>query len=189
LADNYLHGNKTGIGCFNNAATATVNDSRIEVASFADKIEGNGVAMYVGGGISQVSNATANRNITTLSFWGTFIRNNNAVPMPTELHVDVGAAYIPCGVYSFGGLSASNNGINLTSDNKLQISFSGCEITNNNSPDINVYGAWSPLQASLAGTNNLVEVYLNGISVNAIVSAIPCVPAEPAGTNVVNIVR
>lgn len=185
LAENYFHGNRTGIGTFNNAATATVNDSRIEVTSSADRIEGNGVGLYVGGGISQVSNATANRNTTTLNFLGTFIRNNNPLPMPPELRVDVGAAFTTCGIYSFGGLSTTNNGTNLTSDNKLQLSFSGCEITNNNSPDINVYGAWCPSQALLAGTNNLVEIYLNGISANVV--DIPSVPVEPGGTNVVNV--
>ena len=39
------------------------------------------------------------------------------------------------------------------------------------------------------GTNNLLEIYLYGISANAIVDAEACIPAEPSGTNVVNVYR
>ena len=189
MKQNYLHGNKTGIGAFNNAATATVNNSRIEITSNADKIEGNGVGLYMGGGISQVATASGNGNSTTANFYGSLIRYNNPVPLPPPLHPDVGASYTPCGIYTFGGMSVTDGGYNKTSNNTLKLNFWDCDISNNNSPDINVYGAWCPPLATLAGTNNLVEIYLNGISANANDVTTPSVPIEPAGTNVVSIFR
>ena len=188
MEENYLHGNKVGVGAFNNAASVTVNNSRIELTSVADKIEGNGVGLYMGAGLSQAATALGNGNTTTVDVYGSFIRNNNPVPMPPELRPDV-SAYTPCGIYLYGGFSSSNGGNNKTSNNTLKLSFWGCDISNNNSPDINAYGAWCPPQALLAGTNNLVEIHLNGISANASVVSLPSVPIEPAGTNIVNIFR
>ena len=188
LLENYLHGNKVGVGAFNNGASSSVINSSIEVTSHADRIEENGVGLYLGGGLSQVATAFGSDNITIFEAHGSSIRNNNPVPMPPELLPNV-SVYTPCGIYTFGGISTSVGGNNRSSNNTLKVSFWGCDISDNNSPDINVFGAWCLPQASLAGTNNLVEIHLNGNSANAIVAATPSVPAEAGGTNMVNIIR
>ena len=41
----------------------------------------------------------------------------------------------------------------------------------------------------LAGTNNVVNIHLYGVSANATVNATSSLPGEPAGTNTVNIFR
>ena len=76
-------------------------------------------------------------------------------------------------------------------DNKLDVSFYGCVIEGNaGNAQILAYGAHStyPLPAP-AGTGNATNIYLHGISANATISAIASFPAEPAGTNTVNVYR
>jgi hypothetical protein len=43
MRKNYIHGNKIGLLTFSSAQTATVINSRIEITSYADRIEGNGM--------------------------------------------------------------------------------------------------------------------------------------------------
>ena len=186
MATNYIHGNRVGFRAFNNAATSTVNDGSITVNSNADRIEGNGLAMYVAGGLSQASSALANGNQTHLEFHGTIIRNNNPAPMPPEL-LPLEASIPPGGIFAVGGISTVAD--NKASNNQFIVSFWGCDISGNNGTDINAFGAWSRTPVLLPGINNNAEIYLYGISTNANVVAIPCVPFEPAGTNVVNVVR
>ena len=78
---------------------------------------------------------------------------------------------------------------NRASNNLLRLEFWDCDISNNNGTDIYAYGAWSAPLALLAGTNNRAEIYLHGLSANATVVAVASVPAESAGTNVVNVFR
>ena len=188
MKENYLHGNKVGLGGFNNGGQASVSNNRIEINSHADRIEGNGVGMYFGGATSQVATALATNNTTIVNAHGTKIQYNNPVPLPALLKPDV-PGFIPTGIYAFGGRSSSAQGYNKSSNNTLKINFWGCKISDNNSPDITAIGAWCQPQAILAGTNNLVEIHLNGVSKKARVDAIASSPTEPAGTNVVNIFR
>jgi hypothetical protein len=189
LLENYIYGNRVGVGAFNNAASSTVINSSIEVTSHADHIEENGVGLFLGGGLSQVATALGNGNTTIFEAYGSSIRNNNPSPMPPELLPNIPIVYIPCGIYTFGGISTSVAGNNKSSDNTLKINFLGCDISDNNSPDINAFGAFCQPQALLAGTNNLVEIQINGNSTNVTAVATPSIPAEPAGTNIVNIYR
>ncbi|HVE60489.1 MAG TPA: hypothetical protein VNA26_01630 [Chitinophagaceae bacterium] len=188
LKNNNIHGNRVGLGAFQNGASSSVINSRIEVTSYADRIEENGVGMYVGGGASQVPAAIVNGNTTIIEVHGSSIRNNNPVPLPAILRPDV-PGFTPCGIYMFGGRSSNIQGNNKASDNTLRVSFWGSDIADNNLPHVLAFGAWCQPQALLAGTNNLVEVYLNGVSKKATVEATPSFPTEPAGTNMVNIFR
>ncbi len=188
LKENYLHGNKVGLGGFNNGGQASVSNNRIEINSHADRIEGNGVGMFFGGATSQVATALATNNTTIVNAHGTKIQFNNPMPLPPLLKPDI-IGFIPTGIYAVGGRSSSVQGYNKSSNNTLKIFFWGCKISDNNSPDITAIGAWCQPQAILAGTNNLVEIHLNGVSKKAMVDAIPSSPTEPAGTNVVTIIR
>ncbi len=182
---NYIHGNRVGFRAFNNAATSTVNNSSVTIVSNADVIEGNGLGMYINGGLTQVSSAFANGNQTHLEFYGSAIRNNNPQPMPSEI-LPVEANIPRGGIFVAGGNSTGSN--NMASDNKLIAKFWGAVISGNTA-DINAYGAWSRAPATIPGINNLAEIYLDGVSAFAIVAATNCEPAEFAGTNVVRILR
>jgi hypothetical protein len=186
--ENYLHGNKVGLGAFNNGGQGPVNNNLIEITSRADRIEENGVGMYFGGGVSQVPAALASGNTTIVNAFGTSIRNNNPVPLPAHLRPEV-IGFSPCGIYMVGGRSSHILGNNKSSNNTLSVSFSGCTIANNNSPEILAFGAWCQPQAVLAGTNNLIEIYFKGVSKQATVTAFPSMPEEPAASNVVNVFR
>ena len=184
LRENYIHGNKVGVGAFNNAASVTVINSRIELTSHADRIEGNGIGMYLAGGVSQVAAALGNGNATVIEMHGSSIRNNNPVPMPPELQPVV-ASVIPCGIQAESGFSTTGG---TASNNTLNASFWGCDISENHGTDINALGAYS-ISGSPAGANNVVEIHLDGVSKKAAVVATPSSPAEPAGTNIVSILR
>jgi hypothetical protein len=189
MKENYIHGNKVGILVGNNAIGRTVINSKIDILSHADRFEGNGVALDPSGGVSQAATAFANNNSVGMRLYGSTIRNNNPLPLPAALQPVNGAT--PGGIYAAGGYSstAGANGYNKTSNNKLLIELHGCEVSNNNGIDIYAYGAWCQPASLLAGTGNIVEISLFGISTNATVDAIPSFPFEPAGTNQVIVSR
>ena len=185
MKENYIHTNRVGFRAFSNAATSTINNGTVNVISHADRIEVNGMGMYINGGLTQAASAFANGNQTYLEFYGSTIRNNNPIPMPQEIKPL--ETIIPIGgIFAVGG--NSTGGDNKASDNKLIVKFWGTDISGNDT-DIYAFGAWSRPPALVPGLNNVTEIYLNGVSANAIVAATHCVPVEPAGTNVVNIFR
>jgi hypothetical protein len=178
LRGNYIHGNKIGLRSFNNNSNGTnTNNCVITIQSHADKFEENGIGVYVLAGLSQVPPTTANNNSLSFEAHGTKIENNRG-PLPPE-------ATPACGMYAAGGLSFSGG---TTSNNKLSVKLWGCSFSDNNGADIIAFGAVS-YTALVAGTNNLTEIFLQGVSKKAYVIATPSQPAEPAGTNVVRIIR
>jgi len=185
MKKNYIHANRVGFRAFSNAATSTVINGIVNVTSQGDKIENNGMGMYINGGLTQVASAFANGNKTNLEFYGSMIKNNNPVPMPPEIKPL--ETIIPIGgIFAVGGNSAG--GDNKASDNKLIAKFWGTDISGNGT-DIYAFGAWCRPPATIPGINNLAEIYLYGISGNAVVTATPCVPFEPAGTNILSVYR
>jgi hypothetical protein len=86
MKENYIHTNRVGFRAFSNAATSTVNNGTVNVISHADRIEGNGMGMYINGGLTQVASAFANGNQTHLEFYGSMIRNNNRYPCRRKLN-------------------------------------------------------------------------------------------------------
>ena len=189
MRNNYIHGNKVGILAFSSAQTITLANCVIDVKSYNDRIEGNGVGIDPNAGVNQASTTTANNNFTSFKMYGTSIRDNNPSPLPPALTPVNGA--LPGGIYAAAAYNSVNNisGFNRASDNTMRLEFHGCDISNNGAVDIYAYGAWSPPATVLAGSNNLLDVYLYGLSANAIVNSAASEPVEPAGTNVVNVVR
>ncbi len=183
LKNNYLHDNRVGVGAFNNASNSTVLNSRIDVASHADRIERNGIGMYLGGGLAQLSTIQSNGNATHVEMHGSSITNNNPQPLPPALQPGVGGV-VPCGIHAFGGASSTGG----ASGNLLTIKLWGCKVSENNGTDIYAFGAHS-VSATPAGINNRLEIELNGVSKKASVQATPSFPTEPAGTNTVNVIR
>jgi hypothetical protein len=182
LHGNYVHGNKVGMGAWNNNSVNTVtNSNSISIQSNGDRFDENGIGIFLNAGLNQGTTTTANENFLQLEAQGTSIQNNIGVPPPYLFNP------VTCGIYAAGGLSLRGGAADV-SGNRLEISLWGCPISGNLGRDITAYGAFSN-SAILAGTNNVVNIYLHGVTANATVNATPSFPAEPAGTNTVNIFR
>ena len=188
MRKNYIHGNKVGLLTFCSAQTTTVINSRIEITSHGDRIEGNGCGIDFTGAVNQTTTTVANNNTAILKMNGSSISNNNPAGAPQLAPVN-GA--FPGAMTLTAGYSNVNNigGYDRASNNTMIVECTGCTISNNGPTDIYAHAAWCQPACVLAGSNNLLEIYLKGSSANAIVDAAASVPAEPTGTNVVNVYR
>ena len=188
MKNNYLHGNKIGILAFSTTGALSISNCTIKIKSYGDNIEGNGVGIDPSAGVNQSATTTSNNNTTVIEMFGSSIRNNNPPGTPHLLPVN-GA--LPGGIFAASAYNSVNSfsGYNRASNNTMKLSFYGCDISNNNGTDIHAYGAWGFPAVTLPGSNNLLDIYLHGISANAIVNAVSCEPVEPGGTNVINVYR
>jgi hypothetical protein len=176
MQNNYIHGCKIGILNFNSPLSLPIDNCSLDITSHNDRIEDNGCGLDLSAG-SGAGSIYANNGSVTVKMYGATIKNNG-VPQ----RVPNNGALLS-GMYTAGAYGA------IASNNVLKISLWGCDISNNNNaPDIYAYGAFSPT-AAVAGINNRFDLYLYGISANARVESGASVPIEPAGTNVVNVVR
>lgn len=173
LKGNYVHGNKLGFRCFNTATSS----ASITIKSTADRFEDNGMGCSFNAGASTSATAIANGNVIKFDAYGDSFRDNHG-PSPDGTPV--------AGIYANGGLSVV--AANSASNNRLEINLWGCLFLNNTGSDMNAFGAYS-YTPSLAGTNNVVEIHLYNESRNATVVTTASLPAESAGTNIVNIYR
>jgi hypothetical protein len=183
LHDNYVHGNRMGIRAFNIVA----NQCNITIQSKDDRFEENGTGLVLNGAFNEYPNFTVNDNFLSFEAHGTTILNNLGVPsLPTG-----SAKVIPGGILAIGAQVSANSFPGTASGNRLEIDLKDCRIENNALPyDINAFGARSTYpSANPAGTNNVVTIALHGLSENATVGVTPSFPAEPAGTNVVNLLQ
>lgn len=173
LIGNYVHGNKLGFRCFNTATSS----ASITIYSLSDRFEDNRTGCSFNAGASTSATSIANGNLIKFDAYGDSFRDNHG-PSPDGTPV--------AGIYAGGGLSTTT--ANSTSNNRLEINLWGCLFLNNTGSDISAFGANSNTP-SLAGTNNILEIHLYNESRNATVVATASLPAEPAGTNIVNIFR
>ena len=176
MKGNYIHGCRIGVLYFASGLGNNVENCSLDLISNEDHIEGNGCGIDLSGGTSNAP-VLANNNIVTAQMYGSTIKENGLAQFPPNNNAH------PGGIDIAGGWG--NNG---ASNNSLTVKLWGCDISNNNGTDIYAYGAFSP-SAVIAGTNNRLDLYLYGLSANAIVNAHPSIPTEPAGTNVVNVYR
>jgi hypothetical protein len=188
MKDNFVHSNKVGIVSFNGGLNNSIMNCKTEIISYRDRLEGNGCAMDPCGATNGSSTMFANNNSFSLKMFGSVIKDNNP-PGHSELIPTNGA--LPGGVFAAGGFNSLNNvsAFNTVSGNSAILKFWGCTFSNNNAPDFYAYGLWSATNAVLAGTNNVLEIYLNGVSANATVQSLASIPVDPAGTNLVNVYR
>jgi len=179
LSRNYIHDNKAGLIISNISS----QHCAIEIKSYDNRVENNGVGLAMRAGFNESTSSISN----SLKFdaYATSVKNNTGSPAPPFSNP-------ACGVFAAGGGSMLLFGLPGTvNDNKLDVSFYGCVIEGNaGNAQILAYGAHStyPLPAP-AGTGNATNIYLHGISANATISATASFPAEPAGTNTVNVYR
>jgi len=174
MKGNYVHGCRVGVLNFNAGLNNSIENCKLDLTSYNDRIEGNGSGLDLGGG-SGSGIIYGDNNTTTVKMYGTTIQNNGQSQFP------------PNNGAFFTGISAAA-GWNTASNNILTVSLFGCNISNNNGTDIHANGSFNTT-GSVGGTNNLLEIHLYGLSANAIVDAAASIPAEPAGTNIVNVYR
>jgi hypothetical protein len=180
LNGNNVHGNIIGMRVFNNNGNANTktDNSSISIQSNADKFDENKLGMYMVAGSNRGANSTVNGNLLSFEAHGTSIQNNQGIqPDPITS---------PCGIYLTGGLSTLAN--SDASNNMLELKLTGCTISGNENKDIIAFGAFSTI-ATPAGTSNIVEIHLQGVSKKASIETTPSKPAEPAGTNKVNLFK
>jgi len=175
MKGNYIHDCKIGVLNFNAGLGNPIDNCSLDITSHSDRIEDNGCGLDLSAGSGGGSVYSNNGSVTVKIFGGTI--KNNGVP---QLLPNNGA--LLSGIYAAAAYGAT------ASNNVLNINLFGCDISNNNASDIYAYGAFSPT-AVIAGVNNRFDLYLHGLSANATIESAVSVPAEPAGTNVLNIYR
>jgi hypothetical protein len=181
LEGNNVHGNKVGLRGFTNNANNTNSDfGSITIHSKNDHFDDNGVGIIIAAGVNQGTTTTANNNFLYFEAHGTTIKNNRGV-LPPDLIPPP-----PCGMYVLGGFSVKGA---VTSDNRLEISLSDCPFSGNKGSDIIGFGALSSSATNPAGNNNVVAIELRGISKSVTPVTTASSPAEPAGTNTINVFR
>jgi len=180
LKKNYVHGNIRGMRVFNNNGNQAIQqlNSSIVIKSQADKFEENQTGINLDGGSNGDTGGTLNDNLVIFDAYGTTIQNNRGIVQdPITL---------PCGIRLVAG-SKGPNGSDV-SNNKVIMKLTDCNVSGNQDFDIRAYGAFSN-NATVAGTKNIVEIHLHGISNSATVLPDDSFPAEPAGTNIVKILH
>jgi len=179
LSRNYIHDNKAGLIISNISS----QHCTIEIKSYDNRVENNGVGLAIRAGFNE-STLSINNSLK-FDAYATSVKNNIGSPAPPFSNP-------ACGVFAAGGGSMLLFGLpGAVNDNRLDVSFYGCIIEGNaGNAQILAYGAHStyPLAAP-AGAGNATNIYLHGISANATISATAIFPAEPAGTNTVNVYR
>jgi hypothetical protein len=175
MTGNYIHRCRVGVLHFNGGLGNNIEHCAVDIISHNDRIEGNGCGIDLSAG-SGTATAYSNNGRVTVKMYGTIIKNNGLAQLvPTN-----GA--LLSGIYAAGAYGA------IASNNLLNVSLWGCDISNNNAPDIYAYGAFSPT-AVVAGTNNHFDLHLYGLSANATIESAASIPVEPAGTNMINVLR
>ena len=115
-------------------------------------------------------------NVVSFSAQQSTFQNNVATPP---------AAVPVAGVTVEGG---SSTVAGFTSFNTVSADLSAVQFGNNQNADLRAWGARSTVSLP-AGTNNVASVTLHNVSNPIIPPPIASAPAEPAGTNIVSVVR
>ena len=180
LQGNYIHHNSVGCRSWNFGGRSTTNNASIKINSKADRIEDNGIGMILNAGTSNNAASKADGNFLSFDAHGSSIKNNDRIIIPFDKNLPPGQ------IYAVGGYSsqAPNN----TSNNKLDINLWGTPVSGIPTPDISAFGARTIL-GGIAGINNVVTIHLHGVSKAATDVPVPSVQPEPAGTNIVNVLR
>lgn len=167
LAYNRGYDNYLGLIVDNNQS----NDAVTTVFSYGDRFFENGVGMVILGGLSQGVNV-ANGNTISFTARGCRIENNNGFN-----NFDFG------GLVIVGGENTSFP--NGTSNNTVNVELRGCRFGNNQVHDLAAFGARSnPETVGTPGTNNVVNIYLRGITPTfRVESFIDSIPVSPGSNN------
>lgn len=180
LSRNHVYGNKAGMMIFNSASQRCL----LEVESYNDVIENNGIGLVLVGSLILNANNPALQNSLLYKAYASSIKNNNGSPAPPF-------SFPAGGIFAPSGLAMTQFGPPGTAHgNQLNIHFFGSDINENTgASQINAYGAYSfysfaPFNnQAIVGTENKTNVFLFVRSTDATVNTVNSVPFEPAGTN------
>lgn len=173
-----LRGNRVHdfyIGCIanNNRCSSAV----VDVKSYGDRFEGNGLGALIAGGTAAVGVSTSNS--TTFEARGSAFINNTG-PIEPELQ-DAGGILV---------LGADAVGSDKTFYNKVTVRLWGTRVSGNQSIDFQAFGSRSLSNPPvLGGTNNQAVLELHGVSKKIDIVAIDSSPEDPNNTNTVTVIR
>lgn len=179
LRGNLIHDNRFGVVVFTGQAPIGGNN-QINVTSTANRIENNGLGISLEGGVSGSSN-----NSIVYKAFGDKIRNNRNIPEINFPYV------IPGGVYIAAGSGMATDLPGTANNNQVEAHFHDCIIEDNiGNFQMNAFGGRTIYPSpEPVGINNTTKLYLYGLTANIAVNAVNSIPAEPAGTNTVNVYR
>ena len=173
LSGNRTHGFQLGCILANNRSSNGV----IEVRSSGDRFFANALGCLITGGLSQATTGVANSNTTVFEGHGTKFDDNTAI-IP---------GFDQGGVRVVGAVSTVQ--ANVASNNTVSVSLWGSTVSGNNGENFAAFGAREEALTGVAGTNNHATINLYGVSKKIEVAGSGSVPAEPAGTNTMTVVR
>ena len=175
MSGNRVHNNLNGCVIEN----ASSSFSSISVRSAGDRFEDNGAGCVIGGALIGGAVGTANSNITNFEAYGCSVVNNTG-----PFGIDRG------GLIVFA--AETPNIAFAASDNTLNILLRGCIVSGNQNSNIEAYGARGIVSqpGKFSGINNRTTIRLSGVTkfVDNVIE-FDSLPAEPAGTNELTIIR
>lgn len=173
LRNNFAHDFYFGIIANNNRCTSAV----VEVTSYGDKFEGNGLGALIAGGTALTGTSVSNS--TTFEAHGSKFINNNG-PIEPSLG-DAGGVLV---------LGADAMGANLTSYNTVTVRLWGVKVYGNQNINFQAFGSRSVSNPPiLGGTDNHAVIELHGSSKRIDVVEVDSFPVDPNNTNTVTVVR
>lgn len=168
LRGNRFEGNLAGLV----ALGLNSSGNAIEIDSAADRFTDNHVGCWLAAGNS--TGQSANRNRLTFIAHGDKFEDNTKV--------QEGPWFAGGGLTVIGGWSGRLVTVaNRTSDNTAHVEVFGSRFEGNQGADVTAYGAHGNMV--LAGTNNRVELRLEGIKKDIVVTTVDSEPLDPADTN------
>jgi hypothetical protein len=178
MSGNRLHDNANGCIFESNRASSNL----IHVRSSGDRFEHNGIGCLIGGALVAGSGA-ANSNSTAFEAYGdAFTDNTLAQPAVGGPPVDFGGVLV---------LGAETPGApNTASHNAVTVALWGSVVSGNQNVDFLAFGARSVgTPVGVSGVDNHVTIELHGVSKRIDVVTANSLPADPAGTNSVTVIR
>ena len=164
-----------------NGATIVANNRSsnavVEVRSSGDRFFANELGCQIAGGLSQALTGVASSSSTIFEARGSQFTDNTAA------FGGLGSG----GIRVAGGLSTTQ--VNVTSSNRVTVALWGSKVADNLGVNFEAVGARQDALSGLAGTNNRVTIELHGVSKQIDVLATASVPADPAGSNTVSVIR
>lgn len=173
LRNNRAHDFYFGIIVNNNRCTSSI----VEVTSYGDRFEGNGLGGLIMGGTA--ATGTSVSNSTTFEAHGSKFINNNG---PIDPNFNDAGGLLVIGADAFGP--------DITFDNTVTVRLWGTKVYGNQNIDFQAFGSRSLANPPvLGGTNNHALIELHGVSKQIDVVAIDSAPEDPNNTNTVTVSR
>ena len=171
MKNNNIHHNIIGMRIFNNNSNAQTDNTSLIIVSKNDMFDNNKLGIYITGALNRALNAPIDGNLIQFEAHGSSVRENKGIQQDIIC--------MPCGIFVAGAISMLAG--SQSSNNKVEIKLTGCDVSGNQDTDIIAFGEFSTVPGS-AGVNNVVEIELQGVSKKARLT-FPSQPPFPIDTN------